>query len=108
MKRVQRPIQELVAAPKFKLLIQIKGDPYELVRGVSRMYKGAYSKIFKILHRDLIFSEGIYDTQEGTYEFLDGKLVLPLSDEPDSEHLVDILKIKNVSVHPETIKHYGV
>ena len=59
-------------------------------------YKGAYSRIFKILNRDSIFVER-YETDESV-GFVDGKYFLEIEGSLDSKEYDDISKIKNVKI----------
>ena len=59
-------------------------------------YKGAYSRIFKILNRDSIFVER-YETDESV-GFVDGKYFLEIEGLLDSNEYDDISKIKNVQI----------
>ena len=59
-------------------------------------YKGAYANIFSILNEDRIFTE-VYETEDS--EGLIGKnYFLSISENPDSNLIEKILKIKNVTL----------
>ncbi len=63
----------------------------------DKKYKGSYSKIFKILNRDVIFGEGIWETDESK-GYVNGVYFLQISDQPQPNQLEEILKIKNVEL----------
>ena len=59
-------------------------------------YRGAYSRIFKILNRNSIFIER-YETDESV-GFVNGKYFLEIEGSIDSNEYDDISKIKNVEI----------
>ena len=59
-------------------------------------YRGAYSRIFKILNRNSIFVER-YETDE-SIGFVDGKYFLEIEGSLDSNEYERISKIKNVQI----------
>lgn len=59
-------------------------------------YRGAYSRIFKILNSDSIFVER-YETDESV-GFVDGKYFLEIEGSLDSNEYEQISKIKNVQI----------
>lgn len=62
----------------------------------EKKYKGSYSRIFKILESDSIFTEW-YESDDSK-GFVDGVYFLTLEGMPDHNEIEKISKIKNVTV----------
>jgi hypothetical protein len=62
----------------------------------DKKYKGAYSRIFKVLNVDSIFTER-YETEE-SIGFKDGKYFLEIEGTIDCAEFEKISKIKNVEI----------
>jgi len=102
----------------FKILIRVKGDPHKTdSRGIPKRYKGAYTKLFNLLNKDNIFGEiyaenEAYNTSRGVRgdaeHWLGDSFVVPLLEEPSDDVLQAILKMRNVSIHPDTVKEFGL